>query len=135
RTGRLPTTERCRRRTGAVPGRALPTLSRPAPGSPPRRALPREDARRAAATASSSRSRRALRSSRTSTASIRAPAWEGASRRGANQTSPVEHSLPIEPDARPWRTLTLIATVVATVEFLILFGVFVAKPLVGHIKH
>lgn len=46
----------------------------------------------------------------------------------------MEHSLPIEPDARQWRTLTLIATVVATIEFLILFSVFVAKPLVGHLK-
>src|SRR5262249_2193172 len=134
RTGRLPTTERCRPRTGAARGRALPALSRPARGSLPRRARPREAARRAGATASSCPSRPALRSSRTSTASIRAPGWGGASRRGANQTSPVEHSVPIEPDARQWRTLTLIATVVATIEFLILFSVFVAKPLVGHLK-
>jgi LytR cell envelope-related transcriptional attenuator len=47
----------------------------------------------------------------------------------------VEQSLPIEPAERPWRTLTLIATVVATIEFLILFSVFVAKPLVGDLKH
>jgi hypothetical protein len=46
----------------------------------------------------------------------------------------MEHSLPIEPAARTWRTLTLIATAVATIEFLILFSVFVAKPLVGHLK-
>jgi LytR cell envelope-related transcriptional attenuator len=48
--------------------------------------------------------------------------------------APVEHSLRIEPQERPWRTLTLIATVVASIEFLILFGAFVAKPLVGHLK-
>jgi hypothetical protein len=46
----------------------------------------------------------------------------------------VEHSVPYEPAARPWRTLTLIASAVAAVEFLILFSVFVAKPLVGHLR-
>ena len=48
--------------------------------------------------------------------------------------SPVEHSVQYEPAARPWRTLTLIASGVAAVEFLILFSVFVAKPLVAHLK-
>ena len=47
----------------------------------------------------------------------------------------MEHSLPIEPVAHPWRMLTLIATGVAAIEFLVLFGAFVAKPLVGHLKH
>ena len=46
----------------------------------------------------------------------------------------MEHSVPYEPAARPWRTLTLIASAVAAVEFLILFGFFVGKPLVAHLK-
>jgi hypothetical protein len=46
----------------------------------------------------------------------------------------VEHSLPIDPAARPWRTLTLIAATVAVIEFMVLFSVFVAKPLVAHLR-
>jgi hypothetical protein len=46
----------------------------------------------------------------------------------------VEHSLPIEPAARPWRTLTLIASLVAALEFVVIFSAFVARPLVGHLK-
>ena len=46
----------------------------------------------------------------------------------------MEHSLHIDPSARPWRALTLIATLVATIEFAIIFSVFIAKPLVAHVK-
>lgn len=46
----------------------------------------------------------------------------------------MEHPLPIEPDIRPWRTLTLIATAVAAIEFLVIFGAFVAKPAVRALK-
>ena len=46
----------------------------------------------------------------------------------------MEHSLSIEPAAPPWRTVAVVATAVAAVEFLVLFGVFGIKPLVGHLK-
>jgi hypothetical protein len=46
----------------------------------------------------------------------------------------VEHSLPIDEPVRAWRTLTLIATAVAAVEFLVIFSVLVAKPLVSHLQ-
>jgi hypothetical protein len=47
----------------------------------------------------------------------------------------VEHSLPVDPEARHWRTLTAVATAIAAVEFLILFGAFAVKPLVGRLKN
>jgi LytR cell envelope-related transcriptional attenuator len=46
----------------------------------------------------------------------------------------MEHSLGFDGAARPWRTLTLIATAVAVAEFFVIFGVFVAKPLVVRLK-
>jgi hypothetical protein len=46
----------------------------------------------------------------------------------------VEHPLDLGAGARPWRTLTLIAAVIAAVEFLVIFGMFAAKPLVLHLK-
>jgi hypothetical protein len=45
----------------------------------------------------------------------------------------VDHPLRLDTN-RPWRTLTLVATAVATIEFVVIFSAFVAKPLVGHIK-
>jgi LytR cell envelope-related transcriptional attenuator len=48
--------------------------------------------------------------------------------------SSVEHSLGFDGAVRPWRTLTLIATAVAIVEFFVIFGAFVAKPLVVGLK-
>ena len=45
----------------------------------------------------------------------------------------MDHSLRLDTD-RPWRTLTLVATAVATIEFVIIFSVFIAKPLVARIK-
>ncbi|MDQ3874855.1 MAG: LytR C-terminal domain-containing protein [Actinomycetota bacterium] len=46
----------------------------------------------------------------------------------------MEHSLDFDGSVRPWRTLTLIATAVAVVEFFVIFGAFAAKPLVASLK-
>ncbi len=46
----------------------------------------------------------------------------------------MEHSLGFDGGVRPWRTLTLIATAVAIIEFFVIFGAFVAKPLVVGLK-
>ena len=46
----------------------------------------------------------------------------------------MEHPLDLGAGARQWRTLTLIATAIAAVEFLVIFGMFAAKPLVLHLK-
>jgi hypothetical protein len=46
----------------------------------------------------------------------------------------VEYSLRLDSD-RPWRALTLIATTIAAVEFVVIFSAFLAKPLVVHLKN